>query len=79
MRSIGAGVGAEPICHSGLVLCRSVLVSEYIGYFVLLTVVWTWGRPLAGLWGATWDTVGIPEESVLVGDSAGGACNMRPQ
>ena len=57
MRTIEAGVGAEPVCHFGLVFCRSVLVSEDIGYFALLTVVWTWGWPLAGLWGAAWDAV----------------------
>ena len=51
VRAFGAGVGAEPFFHSGLVLCRGVLVSEYVGHFALLTVVWTWGRPLAELWG----------------------------
>ena len=50
VRAIGAGVGAEPFFHSGL-------VSEYVGCFALLTVVWTWGRPLAGLWGAARDAI----------------------
>ena len=79
MGAVGAEVVVEPVCHFGLVFCGDVLVSEDIGYFALLTVVWAWDGPLAGLRGATWDTVGIPEESVLVGDGAGGACNMRPQ
>ena len=55
--AIGAGVGAEPVCHSGLVFCRSMLVSEDIGYFALLTVVWAWDGSLAGLWGAAWDAI----------------------
>ena len=57
VRAIGAVVGAEPFFHSGLVLCHGVFVSEYVGYFALLTVVWTWGRPLAELWGAAWYAV----------------------
>ena len=57
VRAIGAWVGVEPFFHSGLVLCHGVFVSEYVGYFALLTVVWTWGRPLAGLWGAARDAI----------------------
>ena len=57
VRATGAWVGAEPFFHSGLVFRYGVLVSEYVGYFALFTVVWTWGRPLAGLWGAARDAI----------------------
>ena len=77
--AIGAGVGVEPVCHFGLVFCGDVLISEDIGYLALLTVVAAWDGALAGLRGTTWDAKGIPKESMLVGDGAGGACNMRPQ
>ena len=75
----GAGVGVEPVSHFGVVFGSGVLISEYVGDFAFFAVEWAWDGLLAGLRGTTWNEKEILEESVLVRDGAGGACNMRTE
>ena len=74
---MGYGVNVEPVGHFGLVFGSGVLIAEYVGDLAFYAVVWAWDGPWVGLWGATWDAEGIPEESVFVRDGAGGTCEVR--
>ena len=76
---IGAGVGVEPVCHFGLVFCGGMLVAEYVRDLAFFAVVWAWDEPGTMLRGTTWDAEGVPEESVLVRDGAGGACEVHSE
>ena len=79
MGASGAGVDIEPVYHFSLVFCGGMFVSKYVGDLAFFAVVGAWDGPLAGLRGATWDAEGVPEESVLVGDGAGGAGEVCPK
>ena len=75
----GAGVGAEPVSHFGLVFGGGVFVAEYVGDLAFFTVIRAWDGSWAGLRGATGDAEGVPEESVFVRDGAGGASEVHSQ
>ena len=69
-------MGIEPVCHFGLKFSSGVLVAEYVWDLTSFAVVGTGVWALSELWGSPWDAEGIPEESVLVGDCAGRACDV---